>query len=192
MKNIENSGHAPLVTNEPPVLETLRLRLRPHDIDDLAASLVMWVDPFTTRFIGGKPATEQSVWARLLNYAGHWSLMGYGYWVVELKETGQFIGEVGFSDFKRELRPSIGGMPELGWALTPSAHGKGYATEALKAAIAWGDQYFGEQAQTVCLIDPGNVASLRVAAKCGYREKLRTTYADSPVLLFSRTSPIQR
>ncbi len=66
----------------------------------------MWADPEVTRYIGGKPLTEEESWARLLRYVGHWSLLGFGYWVVEEKTTGNFIGEVGFADYKRDL-PSL-------------------------------------------------------------------------------------
>jgi RimJ/RimL family protein N-acetyltransferase len=62
--------------------------------------------------------------------------LSYGYWAVEEKTSGRYVGELGFADFKRDIVPSIEGMPELGWALVPQFHGKGYATEALRAAVA--------------------------------------------------------
>lgn len=79
----------------PPVLETLRLRLRGHRPEDLSAAAAMWADVEITRFIGGKPFTREDVWGRILRYVGHWNWMGYGYWLVEDKESGRFIGEVG-------------------------------------------------------------------------------------------------
>lgn len=71
--------------------------------------------------------------------------------------------------FKRELIPSIEGIPELGWALATPAHGKGFATEAVRTALRWGDEHL-ERSQTVCIIAPDNVASIHVAEKCGYQE----------------------
>src|SRR5579872_2841064 len=150
-----------------PVIETPRLRLRGHRIDDFADCASMWADPNVTRHIGGKPFTEEEVWARVLRYVGHWSWLGFGYWAVEEKSTGAFVGDVGFADFKRDIQPSIQGLPELGWVLDAHAHGKGYATEAVRAAIAWGTEHFG-RSETVCLIHPENVASLRVAEKCAF------------------------
>jgi RimJ/RimL family protein N-acetyltransferase len=168
-----------------PTLETERLLLRAHRLDDFAASLATWSDPLVTRFIGGKPSTEQQVWSRLLGYAGHWSLLGFGYWALEEKATGRFAGELGFADFRRDIAPSMRGVPELGWALAAAFHGRGYATEAVRAAVAWGDRRF-EAPRTVCLIDVGNLASIRVAEKCGYAEFERAVFNGTPVLFLAR------
>jgi RimJ/RimL family protein N-acetyltransferase len=173
-----------------PILETERLRLRSHQIQDFDACAAMWADPIVTKHIGGTPFLASQSWQKILIYVGHWSLMGFGYWAVEEKSTGRYIGEVGFADFKRELKPSISGIPELGWALISSVHGKGYATEALRAAVAWGDTHFAP-GRTVCIINPENTASLRVADKIGYRECLRTTYKDSPCVVLDRHEQIQ-
>jgi RimJ/RimL family protein N-acetyltransferase len=170
---------------EIPVIETNRLILRGHRLDDFSDCVAMWSDPIVTRFIGGKPFSEEETWARLLRYAGHWSLMGFGYWAIEEKDTHSFVGESGFADFKRDIEPSIKGMPELGWALISRVHGKGYATEAVRAVVAWGEQHFGS-ARTVCIIRPENVASIRVAEKCGYRELQRTAYKGHATIIFAR------
>jgi hypothetical protein len=99
---------------EIPVIETNRLILRGHRLDDFSDCVAMWSDPIVTRFIGGKPFSEEETWARLLRYAGHWSMMDFGYWAIEEKDTHSFVGESGFADFKRDIEPSIKGMPELG------------------------------------------------------------------------------
>lgn len=168
-----------------PALDTPRLTLRGHRLDDFADSAAMWADAQVARHIGGRPSTEEEAWARLLRYAGHWKLLGFGYWVVREKISGRFVGEVGFGDFRRPLTPAFEGAPEVGWALAPWAHGRGYATEAVQAALAWGEAKF-DAARTVCMIDPDNAASLRVAEKLGYREFARTTYKDAPTVLFER------
>ncbi|QFU16230.1 GNAT family N-acetyltransferase [Microvirga thermotolerans] len=169
-----------------PIVETQRLRLRGHRADDFDASVALWSEPVTIRFIGpGRPFTREENWARLVRYVGHWSLLGYGYWAVEDRASGAFVGEVGFADFRREIEPSIDGMPEMGWVMTPEVHGRGYATEAVRAALAWGDAHFG-LVPTVCLISPENLPSIRVAEKCGFRPFERTTYKDKPTVLFRR------
>jgi RimJ/RimL family protein N-acetyltransferase len=171
-----------------PVLETERLRLRGHCVSDFPHLAAMWSDPDVTRYTVGKPLSEEDSWSRLLRYVGHWSLQGFGYWLIEEKTTAGFIGEIGFADYKRDMTPSLKGMPESGWVLARHAQGKGYATEAAQAAVAWGDRYFGS-AQTACLIDPENTASIRVAGKCGYAEWRRATYRNRPTIVFIRTPP---
>jgi RimJ/RimL family protein N-acetyltransferase len=177
--------------NDFPVLETPRLVLRKHELGDLDACVAMWSDPVVTRFIGGTPSSPQQTWARVLGYAGHWALMRFGYWAVEEKATRTFAGEVGFADFKRTIAASMRGFPELGWAFATHAHGKGLATEAVRAAIAWGDEHL-DAPRTVCLIHPENAASFRVAEKCGYEMFERAAFGGRPVVFLARQRPTAR
>lgn len=174
--------------NGVPVLDTPHLRLRGHCRDDLPRCVKMWSDPDVVRFIGGEPSTEQRTWARLLAYVGHWALMGFGYWVIEHKGSGEFVGEIGLADFKRDIVPAMRDTPEIGFALLPRFHGQGYATESAKAVLAWADVHL-QQPRTVCLIDPKNAASLRVVEKCGYGIFERGVYHGQPALFLSRTAP---
>lgn len=180
--------HPPL---SPPVpaLDTDRLTLRGHTLDDFNACAAMWADPLVTRHIGGRPSTEEEVWARVLRYAGLWALLGFGYWVVRERATGRFVGEVGLADFRREfvppLMPPLAGAPEVGWALASWAHGQGFATEAVRAAVAWSDTRVGAD-WTLCLISPENVASIRVAEKCGYRQAASAIYKGQETLILER------
>ncbi len=168
-----------------PTLETERLVLRAHTLQDFELCFKMWADPVVAKYIGGKPSTEQETWYRLMRYLGHWSLLGFGYWAVQEKQSGEFIGEVGFADFKRQMTPSIQGIPELGWALRSEFHTKGYATEALKKIMSWSDQTY-QWRKTVCIITPENKVSVRVAEKCGYTLKTEAKMNESPILLFER------
>jgi len=174
-----------------PVLETPRLRLRPHRAADLAELVAMWNEPAVMRYTGGHPAIEQRVWMRLLGYAGLWSLLGFGYWALEEKETGAFAGELGFADYKREIAAPMRDVPEAGWVLVPRVHGRGYAKEAVRAVVAWGDEHLAS-ARTVCMIDPENVASIRVAEACGYRVFERTTFQEHAILCLERLRPAGR
>ncbi|HEY7982007.1 MAG TPA: GNAT family N-acetyltransferase [Candidatus Eremiobacteraceae bacterium] len=171
-----------------PDIESARLKLRGHRLDDLDDCIAMWSDPIVTRFIGGTPSTAQRTWMRLLGYAGHWSLMGFGYWAIEEKATGRFVGEVGFADFKRDIASSMQNVPELGWALAPRFHGKGFATEAVRAALAWGDVHL-KSARSVCMISCENIQSNRVAEKCGYREFERTQFNGESTVFYAREKP---
>lgn len=171
-----------------PVLETGRTILRPHRLDDFDAYCAMWTHPTVFRFIGGRARDREESWQRFLRHAGLWSLLGFGFWAVEDKASGRFIGEAGFHDLKRDIVPPIEGIPEAGWALAPEAHGKGLATEVVGRVVAFGDDALGA-ARTVCIIDPENVASLNVARKCGYREYARTEYHDHATILLERRLP---
>ena len=165
------------------VVETERLRLRGHIMSDFAYTKALWSDAAVMEHMGGKPLTIEECWTRFLRYVGHWSVLGFGYWVVEERETAEFVGEVGFANFKRDMEPAVGDIPELGWVLAPAKHGKGYATEAAKAALDWGRKHFHSN-EFVCLIHPGHEASIRVARKCGFEERQLGTYKGRPVLIF--------
>jgi len=167
-------------------LESERLTLRRHRLDDFADSAGMWAHPKVTLHIGGQAFNEEECWARLMRYVGQWELLGFGYWVVREKTSGKFVGEVGFADFRRMVEPSLGGAPEIGWALSPWAHGRGFATEAVRAALVWGESHFGPSSRVVCMIDPGNAPSIRVATKVGFREYARTSYKGAPTILYER------
>ncbi len=83
------------------------------------------------------------------------------------------------------MEPSLEGLAEAGWILSPDFFGKGYATEAVRCALDWFDATFPGR-ETVCMIDHENTASLRVAAKCGYAHWTETVFTDEPVILFRR------
>jgi RimJ/RimL family protein N-acetyltransferase len=167
-----------------PVIETERLILRGHRLSDFDAHAALWADPGVVRFISGKPSTREESWGRMMRYPGMWSLVGYGFWLFEEKATGAFIGEGGFGAFKRDIDPPFD-APEQGWALAPAAHGKGYAREAMQAALTWGEQRFGRR-DFVCMIAPENAPSLKLAGKLGYREYGRTSYKGEPSILLRR------
>jgi len=166
------------------MIETERLRLRRHTVRDLAACAALWADPEVTRYIGGRPFTREETWARVLRYIGHWAALGYGFWAVEEKAGGEFVGELGFADFQREIEPPLD-APEAGWVFVPRVHGRGYASEALRAALAWADAHLAAP-RLVCLIHPDNAASFRVAEKCGFREWRRALYQEQPAVLCAR------
>jgi len=167
-----------------PTIETERLILRPHRIEDFDAYAAFWADPEVVRFITGVPSTRENSWGRMLRVNGMWHLMGFGFLAIEEKTTGRLLGEAGFQDMRRDFEPSIEGTLETGWALIPSAHGKGYATEAVSALIAWADAHFPGRRMT-CIISPENQASLRLAAKFGFHEFARSNY-HGPIVVLAR------
>lgn len=172
-----------------PTLQTDRLVLRAHRIDDFAACAKMWADPEVVRFISGSPSTHEQSWSRLLRYTGHWSLLGYGYWVVEAKSDGRFVGEIGFADYRRNITPSLCGRPEAGWVLRSEESGQGYATEAVARAHQWADDTLRCD-ETVCIVAPEHPVSIRVAQKIGYVEESMGNYLGNPTKIMVR--PIAR
>ncbi|CAN5331671.1 GNAT family N-acetyltransferase [soil metagenome] len=149
-----------------PTLYTPRLVLRGHRPGDHADCAALWGDAVVTQFIGGKPQSAQDAWFRILRYAGSWDLLGFGFWAICDRETGAFVGEGGFSDFRRGIA-ALEGVPEIGWALMPAAWGGGIATEAIGAMVGWADENL-TASETRCLIANGNAASVKVATRNGY------------------------
>lgn len=168
-----------------PIIETQRLRLRGHRLYDFPPSLAMWSDPVVVRYIRSTPFNEEETWARMLRHVGHWALLGYGYWVVEDKATGEFLGEAGFANFHRVTGPAgIVNMPESGWAFRAEAHGRGYASETIAAIVGWADSHL--DTSTCCIIEQNNAASVRVAEKNGYRTKQVIKYRGEEVMMYTR------
>jgi RimJ/RimL family protein N-acetyltransferase len=180
-----NTERAPVNTPQVPVIETARLRLLGHGIEDYPHCVAMWSDPEVVRYTIGEPSPPQRTWLRILGYRGHWTLLGFGYWAVHEKASGRYIGELGFADFKRTLKVPLEGVPELGWVLAPWAQGKGYATEALTAAVAWGDRHF-QAPRTFCIIHRDNARSLRVAEKLKYATVLQAPSEADPNIILAR------
>jgi RimJ/RimL family protein N-acetyltransferase len=168
-----------------PRLETPRLILRPHRLDDYEACCFLTSDPAAVRMIFQNPLTPEESWHRMLRFVGHWALLGYGLLLVEEKATGQVVGEVGIADFHRGLGPDFDPFPEMAWMMTSDVHGRGYATEAATAMLRWMETAFAPE-RVVCIIDPHNAASLRVAEKLGFHAFGNAEYKGKAVLKLRR------
>jgi RimJ/RimL family protein N-acetyltransferase len=168
--------------------ETERLILREHRPEDLPGFLRLWSDPGVFRFLAGRPLTEEEVWLRLLRHRGAWAMLGYGFLVVEERASGNILGEVGFQELKRTSEPSYAGTPEMGWGLGSDHHGRGLAREAVDVMLRWAD---GQPTlrRTVCVIDPGNLASIRLAGRVGYRPVGEVTSMGRIWSFFERRAP---
>lgn len=168
-----------------PIIETDRLVLRPYRRDDFPSYAALFGDAEVTRYVGGVPFTREQSWTRFLRQVGMWHYFGFGFFAIQDRTTGMFLGEAGFHDVHRAITPSLEGTMETGWALSPKAHGQGLATEAVSAALKWADHQFPALRKT-CIIDIGNRASIRVAEKHGFQEFWRTTYHGNHVIMFER------
>ncbi len=177
--------HMRIETNVAPTIETERLLLRPHRPSDFGDVYALWGEPEVTAYITGRPSTREEAWSRLLRYAGHWAMLGYGYWAVTEKATGRFIGEMGLADYHRDIDPPLGDSPELGWVLSAQYHRRGYAFEALTAILGWASAKL-PGGEICCIITPGNDASIGLAGKLGFREAATVLYRNEPTLLYRR------
>lgn len=169
-----------------PVLETERLVLRGRTVADFPAYAAMWATPEVARFTTKKPIGPEEAWIKFGRMEGLWALTGYGFWLVEEKATKTAVGEVGLADFRREITPSLDGKPEFGWVLAPSAQGRGYAREAVAAALRWGEDKFPKTTFS-CIIDPANAASIRVAETHGFRRVASAAYKGAAIGVFHRS-----
>jgi len=107
---------------------------------------------------------RDEAWKQLALWNGQWTLRHSGQWGVELTATGELIGRAGTH------RPERSGWPglEVGWTLHPAHWGRGYATEAGAAAVAWAFEHHDVD-ELVSVILPDNTASQAVATRLGFR-----------------------
>ena len=168
-----------------PAVETPRLKLRGRTLADFPAYAAMWSAPEVARFTTVEPLGTEEAWVKFARMEGLWALTGYGFWIVEEKATGVVIGEIGLADFKRAITPSLDGMPEFGWVLAPTAQGRGYAKEAVAAALRWGEMKFPRTVFS-CIIDPRNTASISVAEAHGFRRVATAPYKGAELAIFHR------
>jgi RimJ/RimL family protein N-acetyltransferase len=148
-----------------PVVETERLVLRRWREDDAGALGAMNADREVMRHIGaGAPLDPDQSAALLVRFEREWDERGHGLWAVEERDSGQLVGFCGLTVpmFLPEVLPAV----EIGWRLARGAWGRGLATEAARAALAFG---FGRAAmrEILAIVDPANARSLRVCAKLG-------------------------
>ena len=168
-----------------PTLETARLILRLPVKEDFPAHFSLWGDPRTVRHFGGITYDEADTWLRFLRNFGQWHLMGYGFWGVVEKDSRRYVGSLGFVHAKRSLDWDFRDLPEMGWAIHPDRHGRGYATEAVAAAQAWGDTHI-EAPRTWCMINESNAISRKVAERAGYSFVQMAQFKDMPVVILDR------
>ncbi|AXS39905.1 GNAT family N-acetyltransferase [Breoghania sp. L-A4] len=172
---------------ETPTLETDRLLLRAHRLDDFDVYAAMWRDPAVVRYFGGAPLTREQAWLRFVRHAGLWHHLGFGFFALEDKATGAFVGEAGVHELRRDIEPSVEGTLEAGWGLVPAAHGRGLSEEAMRGVFMWAEKSL-PPLRTTCIVDTGNAPSLRVAQKLGFKEFSRTIYKGTQVIVFERSA----
>ena len=167
-----------------PDITTARLLLRACEVSDFEDYAAMWADPRVTDFIGGTPRLRGESWRRFCVGTGLWPLHGYGYWLFVERSTNKMVGVGGLATFERGLA-ELKNFPEAGWAFAADSWGKGYASEAVAAFLAWSDSTVGAP-EIRCIISPENAASIHVAKKCGFSELCRVNFEGDTTIVFSR------
>jgi RimJ/RimL family protein N-acetyltransferase len=149
-----------------PRIETERLILRRWDVvQDLDPYVAICADPEVMRFIGdGSVVSPSDTAERVEQYETMWRERSFGLFALERRDTGEFIGNAGLAipDFLPEILPAV----EIGWRLGRAHWGQGFATEAARAALAFGWDPVGLD-RVVSVHAVGNDPSGHVMQKIG-------------------------
>ena len=129
---------------------------------DLAPWAEMNADPEVRQYLGPLLTFEQAA-AWVLDFQDDLDRYGFGFWAVQVRASGEFIGFTGLGTVAEEM-PFTG--VELGWRLARPAWGHGYATEAALAALEYGFDIMG-LAEIVEVTMAGNPRSRAVMRRIG-------------------------
>lgn len=165
-------------------IETERLILRPIDAErDFEAWACCMADAETMRFIGGSVLSRPLAWRNMAAVMGHWQIRGYGFFSVERKDTGEWIGRVG------PWNPEGWPEPEVGWAISREYWGQGFATEAARASVDFAFDTLGWKRVIHVILD-GNDRSVAVAERVGSRFEKRLPHlpgvTEEEVLVYAQ------
>jgi ribosomal-protein-alanine N-acetyltransferase len=173
-------------------LETDRLILRRLLPDDLDALFALYRDPEIREYFPEGTLTYAETQAELAWFLhGHPRHPELGLWATIHKPTQAFIGRCGLLPWTIEGREEV----EVAYLLDRAYWGQGLATEAARALIDYGFATLG-LARLICLIDPRNQASIKVAQRSGMLLEQAGIPLDvtgdgetKPYLLYARTKP---
>lgn len=156
-----------------PVVRTQRLILRPWDEKDLAPFAEMNADLKVMEFYPSILSREESdLLAEKIEK--EFAERGYGFWAVEVPGVASFIGYIGLNYWNLEMKfaPCI----DVGWRLSSSFWGKGYATEGAKASLEFGFEVLG-LSEIVSMATIHNIRSHRVMERLGMKSDPAENFA---------------
>jgi ribosomal-protein-alanine N-acetyltransferase len=160
------------------VLETERMVLRRMEMSDVENLIGIFSDPVAMRYYPAtKSRDEVEEWVRwtLVSYKDH----GFGLWVAVLKDSGEFAGQCGLTVQEVEGEEEI----EIGYLFLRRFWGRGLATEAAQVVRDHG--FALGYRRLVSIIDPGNLASRRVAEKTGLMLEKDAIKSDKKVCVYA-------
>ncbi|MCP4362490.1 MAG: GNAT family N-acetyltransferase [Chloroflexi bacterium] len=144
-----------------PTITTPRLALRPFTEADTTALYEILSDPEVLRYFpSSKPPAQEQVARLIAGQLKHWKAHGHGWWAVESRAGGQFMGWCGL-----QYLPETDEI-EVGYLLGKPFWGQGLATEATQASLRYAFEDKGLET-IVAIVHPGNRASQRVLEKSG-------------------------
>ncbi|KIT14727.1 GNAT family N-acetyltransferase [Jannaschia aquimarina] len=139
-----------------PTLTTDRLTLRAPRPEDVAPFAAFYASD-AARFVGGsRPRWE--TWRYVCEVVGHWHMRGFGRWIAARRSDDAPVGLVGLH------HPEDWPEPEIGWMFWET--GRGFATEAARAARRWAYREAG-LTTLISLIAPDNTLSIALAERLG-------------------------
>ena len=157
-------------------IETERLVLRPFRADDAEDYRTMMTDPEATQYIGPGQWPRHAV-DRFFDRLVHTrDLRGYGLRAVAERDGGTVVGHCG-------ITPLDAARVELCYGFARSAWGKGYATEAARAALDHARDILGLR-RVHGLVYPQNTASAAVLLKVGFAAVGREEHFDTLLDLY--------
>jgi RimJ/RimL family protein N-acetyltransferase len=157
-------------------LETERLILRPVGAEDLDDLVRLHADPAVREVFGAADAEEVRGW--LARAEAEWADRGHGRLAVLDRVDGSFLGRSGLRRW-----PEFDEV-EVSWALLPEVRGRGLATEAGRASLAWGFELFDDPYLTA-MIGPSNAASIAVAERLGMERLREDVLHGDPTVVYA-------
>lgn len=161
------------------VITTERLTLRKMTTDDVANLMKILADPEAMKYYP-KTMNDEETLGWIQRTLSNYERLGVGFWAVEDKITGQFLGQCGI--IPQEL-DGVNVM-EIAYLFVRQEWGKGYASEAAKACKEYGFQTLGLHTM-FSFIDVNNAASVRVAERNGMQIEKKINKWGKDVLVYS-------
>lgn len=143
------------------VLHTPRLRLEPFADRHFDGLFALNSDPVVMRYLGA-PDTAESVRASIARVEALWAERGFSWWAILPAGSDEIVGAGCVQHIENDPANPI----EVGWRLRPADWGKGYATEAARAMLAFGFART-DAARLYAVADPANAASIGVMRRLG-------------------------